>query len=187
VVSGDPLLANFFAFGLVTGFGTIMADSYQVNRGILIYPQEGPFWGNSPQYMFWCSVPYMVQFACVAYYLLAKRKMSLPATCLITGLMGAALIASIEFQAKSAQGWSYSDVPMVYKHLPWYIVLLQIPNCGLVPIHVSIMRSYVDERLPIRIGDIAKSVGLGIIQAFVFPTSTILSLQGVNFVSTFFK
>lgn len=69
-MSGDPLLANLFVFGLVTGFGTIMADCYQVVNNILIYPREGPFWGCSPEYMFWCSCPYMVQFGAIAYYLL---------------------------------------------------------------------------------------------------------------------
>jgi len=38
------------------------------------------------------------------------------------------------------------------------------------------MMKYVDEKKNIQVKDLVKSIGLGIVQAFVFPASTILSI-----------
>jgi hypothetical protein len=179
LITRDPLITNLFVFGLVTGFGTLVSDCYQVKNNILFYPREGPFWACSPEYMFWCSCPYMVQMGAIAYYLLYSRSYSVWKACFITGLVGAVLISTIEFQANSAQGWSYGNVPMVYKHLPWYIVLLQIPICGIVPWHVHNIVKYTDSK-HITVRNLLLSAGMGAIQAITFPVVTIAALETVN-------
>lgn len=177
----DPLITNLFVFGLMTGFGTLLSDCYQVKNNILFYPQEGPFWACSPEYMFWCSCPYMVQMGTIAYYLLYSRSYSVRSTCFITGFVGATLVSTIEFQANSAQGWWYNNVPMVYKHLPWYIVLLQIPICGIVPWHVHKIVHHTNTKR-ITVKNLLLSAGLGMVQALVFPIVTITMLETVNFI-----
>ena len=182
LVTRDPLMANFVVFGLWTGFGTLVSDCYQVVHGILIYPQEGPFWGCSPQYMFWCSVPYMVQMAFLAYFFHVHLRLSLPFTCALNGVLGAALIGTVEFQAKEAQGWSYTEVPMVYQHLPWYIVLLQIPLCGSVPLAMKAMLTYTDStRISLR--NLLVASACGIVQSVGFPVFSIAAIHCVEAVS----
>ena len=70
---------------------------------------------------------------------------------------------------------------MMYKHLPWYIVLLQIPICGVIPWYINNMVQCTDTKF-ITIRNLLLSAGIGVIQAIFFPIVTITTLETVNFV-----
>lgn len=120
--TGDRAFANWLLFGVVAGFGELVADAWTVGTGTLVYPPDEPMIWNSPAYMPFAWAIVLAQIGYLSGWL--RQRYPLAVATLATAVLAGVNIPLYEHLAKDANWWFYQDVPMLFS-APYYIILAE--------------------------------------------------------------
>jgi hypothetical protein len=118
----DFMLARFYVFGLLVGFGELPSDYLAVAvQHTLVYAANEPFIWKSPAYMPFSWAVVMVQLGYLAWWMFHKWGL-LKAT-LLTSILGSINLPTYEFIAKQAGFWYYQNSWMIFfDSTPVYVI-----------------------------------------------------------------
>lgn len=128
----DVLLRKLMIFGLIAGFGELLADWWLVDStGTLIYPNDEPILICSPLYMPFAWAVILIQIGYLSW--LVGTWKSMPIAVLSAALMGLLIIPLMEHWAKDAGWWYYINCRMLGS-APLYIIAGEGVICTMLPL-----------------------------------------------------
>jgi len=127
----DGLVVRLLLFGIVAGWGELLADAWGVvGNETLHYPDGLKIW-CSPWYMPFSWVPVMVQVGWLAVWI--ERKRGLFVASVVTMLLGSSNIPVYELLAKYQGAWYYDNCHLVFGATPVYVILSEALLCAAMP------------------------------------------------------
>ena len=128
----DVFLRKLLLFGLIAGFGELLADWWLVDStGTLIYPNDEPMLIRSPLYMPFAWAVILVQIGYLSWLVSTIKSMRLAV--LTAALMGLSIIPLMEHWAKDAGWWYYVNCRL-FGSAPLYIITGESVICTLLPL-----------------------------------------------------
>jgi len=130
--NADTFLQRLLLFGVAAGFTELIADKWLVN-GIqsLVYPEHEATIVASPLYMPFAWAVILIQVGYLGYLLSFKKTKWESFS--ITFIVGMVFIPVFECLAKFASWWYYVQIPQMFLHTPYYIILGEGMICCILP------------------------------------------------------
>jgi len=150
----DRVLLGWLVFGLVAGFGELLADWWLVQTGTLVYPQDEPMIWVSPAYMPFAWAMVLLQIGGLASWF--TERYSTVVAGVLTAVAAGINIPLYEHLAKGADWWFYQSTPMIFS-APYYVILAEF----LLAVPLAFFARRVTS------GPLKGAVLLGVVEAFV--------------------